>query len=189
MNREQLVNAIQFIESNIELPKYIADIFESVKTGECHSKIIDRFVYDYSINKSIAKIDFLNVILEYIKTLLENNSLTAETTENVRFLKLLFHIEEGDFYFHKKCEIEQFIKLQLGNIYNDYYVSPEETFLKTELQELFDLSFDQMNKYAKNEAIALLQRGISPFDLDLLLTHSEYSSLPSPSLASVHKEI
>jgi hypothetical protein len=177
MNREQLVKAIQFIEDNIELPNYVSAILQSAKEKEFHIKEFGEMLSRYNINESIAKIDFLNITLEYIKIILENNAINEEALENVRFFKLLFRINSSDFYLHKKFEIEQIIKYQLAKFYSDNKISPQEAFLKTEIQELFDLSFDQMNEYAKDEAITLFKRGINPLDLDVLLTHNEYSSL------------
>ncbi|MBO9681640.1 MAG: hypothetical protein J7502_03020 [Flavisolibacter sp.] len=178
MNRVQLLRAIQFIDDNIEMPKYVGAILHAVKSKEFHTKEIDEILFTYNINESFAKIDFLNVLIEYIRIVLENGALNDEALENIRFFKLLFRINPGDFYLHKKFEIEQIIKYQLAKFYDDNKVSPDEAFLKVEIQELFDLSYDQMNEYAKAEALLLLQQGVNPLALDVLLTHNEYCRLP-----------
>lgn len=138
MNREQLVKAIHQIEATIELPRYISEIFKSVKAGECHSRVVDKFLLDYNVHEAMAKIDFIATTLEYIKTILEDNALTDETRENVQFLKILFRIHPGDFYLHKKMEIEQIIKYQLAKFYDDRLVSSNElqqTNSEKELEE------------------------------------------------------
>jgi hypothetical protein len=179
MNKEQFLNAIQYIESNIELPKYVREVFSLVKSTQSHSKVIDQFLIDYGINESIAKVDFLNITIEYIKLIIEQNAVTEENVENVQLLKILFQIKPGDFFIHKKNEIENLIKYQLAKIYDDNLVSPDEAILKVEIQQLFDLSFDQMNNYAKSEAVGIIQRGIDPRDLDLTLSHNEYFTINS----------
>jgi hypothetical protein len=67
----------------------------------------------------------------------------------------------------------------LSKIYEDNFVTPEEALLKVDLQELFDLSFDQMNEYSKKEAIASIQKGAAAEDLDVFFTHTEYFKLRS----------
>lgn len=71
------------------------------------------------------------------------------------------------------------IGYQLSKIYADNFVTPEEALLKIDMQELFDLSFDQMNEYAKKEAIASIQQGADTENLDVFFTCNEYFKLKS----------
>ncbi|MEJ7685042.1 MAG: hypothetical protein WKG06_45795 [Segetibacter sp.] len=79
----------------------------------------------------------------------------------------MFHIQPGDFYFHNKKEIEATIASQLSRIYQDNYITDEEALLKVDLQEIFDLSFDEMNDYSKVEASISIQKGTDPKHLDV----------------------
>ena len=56
-------------------------------------------------------------------------------------------------------------------------MTPEEALYKIQLQEIFDLGFDQMNEYAKTEAMVAIHRGADPRDLDIVLTNKEYFNL------------
>ena len=121
--------------------------------------------------------DFLHLIFEYIKITLEDDILTGTEKENIKFLKILFRIQPGDFYFHNKKEIEATIASQLSRIYQDNYITDEESLLKVDLQEIFDLSFDEMNDYSKVEASISIQKGTDPKHLDVFFTNNEYFKL------------
>lgn len=46
-----------------------------------------------------------------------------------------------------------------------------------DLQEIFDLSFDQMNDYAKVEPAISIQKGADSKSLDVFFTHKEFFKL------------
>ena len=106
-----------------------------------------------------------------------NQSFGQTKKENIKFLKILFHIQPGDFHFHNKKEIEATIASQLSRIYQDSYITDEEALLKVDLQEIFDLSFDEMNDYSKVEASISIQKGTDPKHLDVFFTNKEYFKL------------
>ena len=62
-------------------------------------------------------------------------------------------------------------------MYQDNLVSDEEALLKVDLQEIFDLSFDQMNQYSKKESITSVKQGVDVNDLDVFFSNEEYSKL------------
>jgi hypothetical protein len=121
----------------------------------------------------------LHLIFEYIKLSLEDNLLTNEERDHIRYLKKIFHIQPGDFQLHIGLLVERVITFQLSKIYEDDFVTPDEALLKVDLQELFDLSFDQMNEYSKKEAIVSIQNGAEAEDLDVFFTYTEYFKLKS----------
>src|SRR5688572_3563894 len=143
MYRENLSNTILEIQRKIELTVYLDEILTAIRLGHYQSKVLDEIFSRYDINESIAKIDFINAIFEYIKFLLEEHKLTEDVKEGIRYLKLALHILPGEIYFHKQDDVERLIRYQLTKIYEDGLVSGDEAILKIELQELFDLNFDQ----------------------------------------------
>lgn len=179
MNSEKFKLAFKEIQKRIELPEYLKIICSSLVLGRPDTHTIKETLNAYNINHSIAKVDFLHLIFEYIKFSLEDNSLTEEEREPLIYLKRLFQIQPGDFYNHSKWELEKLITSQLSKIYADNFVTPEEALLKINIQELFDLSFDQMNEYAKKQAIISIQKGTDPTDLDVFFTNDEYFKLKS----------
>ena len=164
MNFEKFRMAFEEIQKRIELPEYLKAICTKLSTEKTEidvNKILNRC----GINDSIAKVDFLHLIFEYIKLSLEDDLLTNEERDHIRYLKKIFHIQPGDFQLHISLQVERVITFQLSKIYEDDFVAPHEALLKVDLQELFDLSFDQMNEYSKKEAIVSIQNGAEAEDL------------------------
>lgn len=177
MDIENLSLAFSEIEKKLNLADYLQEICSTIISTTITKKNVEETLKKNEINYSIAKVDFLHLIFEYIKNILEDDILTVTEKENVKFLKVLFRIQPGDFYLHNKADIEATIAFQLSRIYQDNYISDEEALLKVDLQEIFDLSFDQMNDYAKVEAAISIQKGADPKSLDVFFTHKEFFKL------------
>ena len=79
--------------------------------------------------------------------------------------------------FHFKDGVEQVIFKQLSIIYGNKVISFEEAQLKVDLQEVFDLSYDQINEYAKQKARIALNQGAILQDLDIFFLYKEYIAL------------
>jgi len=58
----------------------------------------------------------LRLIFAYIKITYEDEKLTEDEMANIKFLKTLFHIQHGNFYYHKKWDAEKTIMDQLSKI-------------------------------------------------------------------------
>lgn len=181
MNSKKFKLAFEEIQDLVELPEYLKMICSTLVLGQSNTQTIKTILTDYNVHYSIAKVDFLHLIFEYIKFSLNDSVLTEEEREPIIYLKRLFQIQPGDFYTHNKLQLENLINYQLSKIYEDNFVTPEEAMLKVGIQELFDLSFDQMNEYAKKAASASIKNGTDPKDLDLFFTNTEYFKLKSGS--------
>ncbi len=162
------------IQEHYELPEYLKTICSNISEGNANLDLINKTLHDNNINVSVAKADFIQLIFEFIKLAFEDNILTVEEKNYIIYLKRLFHIKHGDFYVHSNGFIEQIIDYQLTKIYEDSFVTPQEALLKVDLQELFDLSFDQMNEYTKPKARTPIHQGANPIDLDVFFTNDEY---------------
>jgi hypothetical protein len=152
MKYYQLSSAFGKIGKELELPEYLKEICSHIASGNISREKVDEILINHHIHYSIAKVEFLKLIFEYIKRALEDNILTCQEKEDIKFLKGWFRIRQGDFYYHNKEDIEQVITYHLSKIYQDNFVTDEEALLKVDLQEIFDLSFDQMNNYSKIQA-------------------------------------
>lgn len=101
---------------------------------------------EYNINSiKEFKSQSLEILIKYIKVALNDNILTVEEKNNIRFLKLLFEIKEGDFKSNKTIynDVKNIIKIQLELIYmDDSKIDTSEALHKVDLQEVFDLSYD-----------------------------------------------
>jgi hypothetical protein len=177
MDTENLSISFLEIEKKLLLSEYLQKICSAIINKSISKKSIDEILQNHNINYSIAKVEFLHLIFEYIKNVLEDNILTIIEKENIKYLKTLFRVQPGDFYLHNKSDIEATIAYQLARIYQDNYITDTEALLKVDLQEMFDLSFDQMNEYAKVEASASIKKGADVNNLDVFFTHKEFFNL------------
>lgn len=169
--------AIEQIQEQYELPEYLKVICSDITLNNASLQSIKNTLDTHNINYAVAKADFIHLIFEYIEVSLADNFLTKEEKNYTSYLKKLFQIKPGDFFFHNKGNLENIIAYQLTKIYDDNFVTKEEALLKVDLQELFDLSFDQMNEYVKEEATISLWQGANPIDLDVVFTNDEYFKL------------
>ena len=177
MNLESLKVDFQKIIDRVELPDYLIYISKKITTGDISIQEIEKTLVEYNVHHNVAKLDFINFIFEYIKISFEDNILTDEEKIVINYLKRLFQILPGDFMFHSKGTVESVVCFQLSLLYSDNYITPEEAVMKIELQEIFDLSYDQMNGYSKTEAKISIRQGADLKDLDVLFTHLEYFEL------------
>lgn len=179
MNNDKLKSVFIQIETELNLPEYLKIISTAIIDGTATPFLVHNILSKYNIHQSIANIDFINIILQFIKFSLNDNVLTDEEKKDIIYLKRLFRIHPGDFFTHSKLTIENIIRFQLKRIYDDHQVTIDEAVLKNDLQEIFDLSFDQMNEYAKIDAAVSIKNGAEPKNLDVFFTYNEYFKLKS----------
>ena len=177
MNYQNLSLAFKRINADLPLLPYLQVVCDEITSGVIDKRKVDQILQQYNIHRSVATVDFLHVIFAYIKIALEDEVLTQEEKDNIRFLKNLFHIQPGDFYYHNKLDVEKTIMDQLSKIYADDFITEEEAELKSAIQEVFDLTYDQMNDYAKIKAAVSIKKGAEPKDLDIVFTYEEYFKL------------
>ena len=177
MNYQNLVSAFTQINARLSLPEYLKVICDTIANENINKEKIDKILLHYQVNRSVATVDFLHVIFAYLKIALEDQKLTDEEKNNIKFLKTLFQIQPGDFYLHNKLDIEKTIMDQLSQIYEDDFITEAEAELKSGIQEIFDLTYDQMNDYSKVKAAVSIQKGVDPKDLDVFFTYEEYFKL------------
>jgi hypothetical protein len=118
----------------------------------------------------------LRLLLFYLKVVLKDNLISAEELNNIRYLKLLFGVKEGDFTKEKvfAAEISNIIKLQIDLIYKDDEVSSEEAIHKVNLQEAFGLNYDEFLSLSSKAALDSLERTDDWIKIDTYITVNNY---------------
>lgn len=177
MNKERIQTSFLVIRNRLDFPEEMINTMSLIINSIPGKKSLDSLLMEIGVNVSISKIYFLRFILEYIKLSLEDKLLTEEEKSNIIYLKKLFQIRPGDFYLHHILEVEQIIYNQFSIMYQDNLVSDDEALLKVDLQEIFDLSFDQMNEFSKKDSITSMKQGVDVNDLDVFFSNAEYSKL------------
>ncbi len=116
------------------------------------------------------KIEALSLIIDYSRVILEDNIITSDEIRNITMLKLFYQIQEGEFFeFGKKEEVMDVLLHQLRKLYAYNSIDRNEAIMKTELQELFGLCYDdflEINNIAAKEA---MERGADLSKLDTIL--------------------
>ena len=69
---------------------------------------------------SDIKSESMDLILHYIQTCLRDHELNDEELENIRVMKLLFRVKEGDFLSLKEEEVVQIVSTQFQMLIADY---------------------------------------------------------------------
>jgi hypothetical protein len=179
MEYENLSSAIEKMAKELQVPEYLNEICNYIIDQTVSKEKVNQVLINHNINSAIAKVDFIHLILEYIKRSLEDNILTTDEKKNIKLLKAWLSIKAGDFFLHNKLDVEKIISIQLSKIYEDEFVNDKEALLKVDLQEIFDLSFDQMNDYAITHASQSIYHGTDPKNLDVFLIFKEYFKLKS----------
>jgi hypothetical protein len=140
----------------------LEDKMNSMELNQCLS--------DENMSIDDIKPEALSVIIDYSKVILEDGIITKDEIRHISMLKLFFHIREGEFFeFGKKEEVTDVILQQLRKLYEDNNIDKREAVMKTELQELFGLCYDdflEINNIAAKEA---LERGADISKLDTFI--------------------
>lgn len=114
----------------------------------------------YGTNLNELKSESIDVILIYVLSILEDSILTADEMATLKDLKRYLRIKEGDFLkYHKENIIQEIIYIQMQHILEDLKVDRTEALFKTDLQQLFDLSYDQFLQFERKAIEEALNKG------------------------------
>lgn len=168
-----------YILSSKELEDSLMDVAQVISEKGSKATRIDCLkalsIYGVKEMASFRK-GSLRLLLFYLKVVLKDNLISAEELNNIRYLKLLFGVEEGDFTKEKvfAAEISNIIKLQIDLIYKDDEVSSEEAIHKVNLQEAFGLNYDEFLSLSSKSALDSLERTDDWIKIDTYITLNNY---------------
>lgn len=89
------------------------------------------------------KEDLLELLLSYANIILDDHAISDNEFQDFGLLKLLFKIQEGDFYEKRLPQVKEIINQQMAYITQDGKITLDETFTAANLQGMFDLSSEQ----------------------------------------------
>lgn len=163
----ELHEAFGIILSIKTFSDYIIDIAELIYRNQLDRENIQTVLDEYKIRKIDAiKEELLDLMIVYINLILNDHIISDNEKFNIELLKKYFKIEEGDFYTHRYQEVEDILHRQFERIYLDNEVSKEEALQKVELQDLFNLSYDQFEEFREQEIRRALNQGADIKSLD-----------------------
>ncbi len=117
--------------------------------------------------------------------ILNDHIISGNEKFNVELLKKYFNIKEGDFYKIRYQEVEYILHRQFERIYQDNAVSKEEALGKVDLQDIFDLSYDQFEEFKEKEIRRALNQGADIAGLDA----SKFPKATAATIANANRHI
>lgn len=163
----ELHKAFEIILSIDTFSDYIIDISELIYKNELSRANISLVLQDHKINRiEEIKDELLDLLIVYINLILNDHIITENEKNNIKLLKIYFKIKEGDFYRRRYNEIEDILHRQFERQFLDNKITREESIYNVELQEIFDLGYDQFDKFKEKEVKRALEIGVDISDLD-----------------------
>ena len=176
-----LKNTFSYIISSKIIENSLLDVGEVIaKKGFNTSRKDCLEVLDIYGFKSLKdfKEKSIKLILFYIRVALKDNVISNEEIKNIRFLKLLLNIQEGDFTKDESIsnEVSKIIRTQIHLMYrNDNKIDTQESLHKVNLQEVFGLNYDEFLSLNNNAALDAIERGADWLAMDTYISDKEYS--------------
>ena len=124
------------------------------------------------------KNEALKILILYIRLALNDNILSIEEKNNIKFLKLLFGIKDGDFKDNESIytQVKNIINIQLQLIYlDDDSIDNSEALHKVDLQEIFGLSYDDFLNITNHFDLLILGKSLDKETKTLKETEDFYS--------------
>ena len=180
-NDLELHQAFEIILSIKTFSNYVSDIAEMIYNGSLNSENLNTILNEYKI-KNIRNIneELLDLIIVYINLVLNDHVISDNERKNIELLKIYFKIKEGDFIQKRYSEVEDVLQRQFERQYADNKIDQLESLHSFDLQQIFDLSYDQFDKFKEREIINALARGANITELD---------TAKHPKLASLKSEV
>ena len=163
----QLQDAFKSIIAIDTLSPHIMDLAKLIHNGELDKESIEKVLKAHKIRKiERIKKGILDLLIAYINLILKDHIITDAEKKNIELLKKYFKIKEGDFYKYRRDAVAECLTRQFELIYSDNVIDKNEALHNVGLQDLFDLSYDQIEEFKEKEVLNALERGANIIDLD-----------------------
>ncbi|RLD73143.1 MAG: hypothetical protein DRJ10_18180 [Bacteroidetes bacterium] len=166
-NDLNLKKAFEIILSIESFSDYINDIVELIYRDKISKANLEIILTEYGIENIVdIKEELLDLLIVYINLVLKDNVISENEKNNIDFLKLYFKIREGDFYNFRFDEIKDILNHQFTRLYADSFIDKNEALYSVDLQDLFDLSYDQFDEFKDKKVRSALESGANILNLD-----------------------
>ena len=164
---EKIKEVVKKLMTSHHYSSCMTNTIDLIISDKMNSLELNRCLSDNNVSIDDIKTEALSLIIDYSKVILEDGIITKDEMRNISMLKLFYRIKEGEFFeFGKKEDVTDVLLQQLRKLYADDTIDRGEAVMKTELQELFGLCYDdflEINNIAAKEAI---ERGADMSKLD-----------------------
>ncbi len=146
---------------------YIVAIAGLIYNDTLSKESISRILSDHNIERiDDIKEELLDLLLVYINLILNDHIIAEKERENLGLFKIHFKIKEGDFYKLRYDDLQDIISRQFDRLYIDHSIDHAEAIHIGYLQGLFELSYDQVDKFKEYYVRIALESGADITDLD-----------------------
>ena len=139
--------------------------------------------------RQALKAELLDALLFAIATALSDARLTREEISELQQLRRTMGIHEGDLYRHRRARLGAILDAEMRRLLADRKIDPTEALHQVDLQEVFDLSYDEYLELTKPVADRIVNELIESIATDGVVTSEEREQLDSQlrALDSVYK--
>ena len=167
---DKIKDVVKQLRESHHYSSIMVKTIELILNDKMNSMELNQCLSDENMSIEDIKPEALSLIIDYSKNILEDGIITKGEMTNIAMLKLFYRIKEGEFFeLGKKDDVTEVLLQQLRKLYADNSIDRSEAVMKTELQELFGLCYDdflEINNIAAKEA---LERGADISKLDTFI--------------------
>ena len=167
---EKIKDVVKKLKESHHYSSIMEKTIKLILDDKMNSLELNQCLSDENMSIEDIKPEALSLIIDYSKNILEDGIITKGEVTNIAMLKLFYRIKEGEFFeLGKKDDVTEVLLQQLRKLYADNSIDRSEAVMKTELQELFGLCYDdflEINNIAAKEA---LERGADISKLDTFI--------------------
>jgi len=146
--------AFKEIANTEDIKPFVKEIALLVAENNLTNESIGIILSQHNIRKiQDIKIELLDLLIKYAYCILEDDIISEIEKRNFDFLKLFFRIKEGDFLKYKLFEIKEILQMQFKKLYADNHIDMQEAEHNVLLQDIFDLSYAQLDTFKENFVI------------------------------------
>lgn len=156
------------MESNPNTGWHFKDVLQAIlETGAepWHIRAIIKTILEWGLSRhalaetldqfgvscvSYYKADLLDLMITYANIILDDHYISEEEYRYFGLLKILFRIQEGDFYKHRYHQLQNIFESHIQHIMADGKVDLEEALQTVDLESMFGLSNDQFEQLEKS---------------------------------------
>lgn len=167
---EKIKEVVKGLMASRQYSPCIKETLDLIINDKMNSIELNRCLSENNLSINDIKEEAMSLIIDYSKVILEDGIITKDEMRNISMLKLFYRIKEGEFFeLGKKEDVTDVLLQQLRKLYADNTIDQSEAVMKTELQELFGLCYEDfldINNIAAKEAI---ERGADIAKLDTII--------------------
>lgn len=164
-----LLDAIRQLKETKDYSEYIQELLDMIMQGKSSIHVLN-YLDSKRIKMEDIKKQAMDFVLDYAELALEDNYLSESEISNIKWLRMFFRIEDGEFLeYGKRDRVEKVLIEELEKLYADNKIDKEEMLRKSALQGLFGLGYDDYQDIVNKVAIEAYSRGADLKDLDTYL--------------------